>query len=216
MSFMLLHNNCFFKLNFITTLFTLYKFFHCIWVLRHNPLDLQPQINHTHDKQIVSRCMVCKTLWIIVSAKSNYLKQLSNQVAHLKIIFCFFHNYNGSKLGIHGLRAQYNATKCHRFPQHTYCTFVDLIDHGQCPHNSTYLTILRLVKSWNHVEGQASIWAHVNNNNKNKTQYFQQVVFMGSAVFFLAFFWLMKCNGTKLISKSTIPSSLKLQQAIGG
>lgn len=52
---------------------------------------------------------------------------------------------------------QYNAIKCQRFPQHTYCTFMDLIDHGRCPHSSTYLTILTLVKNWNHVEGQASI-----------------------------------------------------------
>lgn len=90
------------NLIFVTTFFTLYIFFHYIWVFRHDPLDLQPQINYTHDKQVVSRCMVCKTLWIIMSAKSNYLKRLSNQVAHLKIIFYFFHEYNGSKLGIHG------------------------------------------------------------------------------------------------------------------
>jgi hypothetical protein len=102
MSRMLLHKFFFSNLIFVTTLFTLSKFFHYIWVLKHNPLDLQPQINHTHDKQVVSRCMVCKTLWIIVNAKSNYLKRLSNQMAHLKIIFCFFHKYNGSKLGIHG------------------------------------------------------------------------------------------------------------------
>jgi hypothetical protein len=47
-------------------------------------------------------------------------------------------------------------------------------------------------------------------------QYFQQVVFMGSEFFSLAFFWLKKCNGIELILESTIPSSLKLQQAIGG